>query len=560
MRKKSTPTKPSKLNRLPLIGALVLISTLIGFGYYKYFARPAHINLVGTGSAQGPITGTFYMNDSVATPAQLDDAVREMSQTGMKTIIILASGYLDKSGNTYKELFYFDDPKNTTKDVMKSAAKYGMEIYIGLAARDNSKVKIDNGANLKDLSNDPGKMIDFSLRLAQRVTQTASQLGISSSIKGYYLDEMSPYSLSPNYPLVGYLSELSSRLKKQDPTKKLIIAPYVLDEVTPAQMQGYYENTYANTKIDIIAPQDSVGSRKVSTPAKSRDLYKALRDATAKYPGREAWADIESQREPTKDNLNYLPATITQLSEQIDAASPHVTKMVTWIYQHTMLSNPAFDNLYSWTNQYTPQNAAARKSLRNDYIAAYLTPPSKFSDVTKATTYIAGIKDLSNRAIISGYNNNNFGPKDILNRGQMAVIISNSFNIARKNNPTPSFTDVPTNYSFYSFIEGIVSANITSGCSVTPKKYCPNDPVTNAQIAVFSLKGWATKNSAIKTSVPTTQSYSDVPPSHWAYSHVEGLAKQGVYWYCEQSTKKFCPDSAVDRATASHIISTILNK
>ena len=48
-----------------------------------------------------------------------------------------------------------------------------------------------------------------------------------------------------------------------------------------------------------------------------------------------------------------------------------------------------------------------------------------------------------------------------------------------------SFTDVPRDHPFYAFVENIFHNGITGGC--TAGNYCPSDPVTRQQIAVFLL-------------------------------------------------------------------------
>jgi hypothetical protein len=48
---------------------------------------------------------------------------------------------------------------------------------------------------------------------------------------------------------------------------------------------------------------------------------------------------------------------------------------------------------------------------------------------------------------------------------------------------TASFTDVPTGHPFFQMIEALKASGITSGC--TASTYCPNDPVTRGQMAVF---------------------------------------------------------------------------
>ncbi len=49
-----------------------------------------------------------------------------------------------------------------------------------------------------------------------------------------------------------------------------------------------------------------------------------------------------------------------------------------------------------------------------------------------------------------------------------------------------SFTDVPTSYWAFQYIEALKASGITQGC--TPSTFCPEDPVTRAQMATFLAK------------------------------------------------------------------------
>ncbi|NJN44502.1 MAG: S-layer homology domain-containing protein, partial [Anaerolineae bacterium] len=53
----------------------------------------------------------------------------------------------------------------------------------------------------------------------------------------------------------------------------------------------------------------------------------------------------------------------------------------------------------------------------------------------------------------------------------------------------PTFADVPTNAFAWAHIESIYEAGITGGCTFTPLNYCPNNTVTRAQMAIFLLRG-----------------------------------------------------------------------
>jgi hypothetical protein len=51
---------------------------------------------------------------------------------------------------------------------------------------------------------------------------------------------------------------------------------------------------------------------------------------------------------------------------------------------------------------------------------------------------------------------------------------------------TATFADVPTNHPFFQFIEALAKSGITGGCG--GGNYCPDNPVTRGQMAVFLAK------------------------------------------------------------------------
>jgi hypothetical protein len=48
---------------------------------------------------------------------------------------------------------------------------------------------------------------------------------------------------------------------------------------------------------------------------------------------------------------------------------------------------------------------------------------------------------------------------------------------------TATFADVPTSSGIFRFVEALVASGITGGCG--GGKYCPSNPVTRGQMAVF---------------------------------------------------------------------------
>jgi S-layer family protein len=52
--------------------------------------------------------------------------------------------------------------------------------------------------------------------------------------------------------------------------------------------------------------------------------------------------------------------------------------------------------------------------------------------------------------------------------------------------PTATFNDVPTSHPLFQFIEALAASGITAGCG--DGNYCPDDPLTRGQVAVFLAK------------------------------------------------------------------------
>jgi hypothetical protein len=104
------------------------------------------------------------------------------------------------------------------------------------------------------------------------------------------------------------------------------------------------------------------------------------------------------------------------------------------------------------------------------------------------------------------------------------------------------FSDVPVDHWAGDFIEALAAEGITSGCGVNT--YCPESPITRAQMAVFLLV--AKHGTAWVPPAPTGTVFSDVPADHWAGAYIEALASEGITGGCGEGI--YCPDSPVTRA------------
>ena len=106
------------------------------------------------------------------------------------------------------------------------------------------------------------------------------------------------------------------------------------------------------------------------------------------------------------------------------------------------------------------------------------------------------------------------------------------------------FGDVPASYWANSFIERLYNAGITGGCSTSPLMYCPFNPVTRAQMAIFILRG--IHGSIYTPPTATGTVFKDVSINSFGAAWIEQFALERVTSGC--SNGMYCPDANVTRA------------
>jgi S-layer homology domain len=107
-----------------------------------------------------------------------------------------------------------------------------------------------------------------------------------------------------------------------------------------------------------------------------------------------------------------------------------------------------------------------------------------------------------------------------------------------------SFQDAPGNYWAWRYVEGLYNAGVTAGCNVSPLMYCPSNPVTRDQMAVFLLKA---EHGSGYTPPTATGIFQDVPTNYWAAAWIEQLAAEGITAGCSSSPMLYCPTTVVAR-------------
>ena len=114
--------------------------------------------------------------------------------------------------------------------------------------------------------------------------------------------------------------------------------------------------------------------------------------------------------------------------------------------------------------------------------------------------------------------------------------------IQLSNKTESSFADVSVNNYAWQYIERLYNANVTGGCSLTPRLFCPDQIVTRAQMAIFlerGMKGGGFTPPAIQSSFADTT-------EHWAKYWIESLVSDGITSGCGNGN--YCPDQYITRS------------
>ncbi|HPC83319.1 MAG TPA: S-layer homology domain-containing protein [Thermoanaerobaculaceae bacterium] len=204
---------------------------------------------------------------------------------------------------------------------------------------------------------------------------------------------------------------------------------------------------------------------------------------------------------------------------------------------------------------------------------------NSFTDVPPTYWAYKFVETLLHSGLTSGCAAFQYCPENSVTRWEMAVFIATamagsgaavpvsgtipgygSFNCTTGG--TSVFTDVPPTDGGCKFIHYILTYGITAGCS--PNQYCPSQPVTRWQMAVFLSVAMSSRGVLpVSGTVPGLGSFNcvtggssvftDVPPTDGGCRSVHFIATQGVTAGCGPS--QYCPSNPVTRAQMAVFLS-----
>jgi glucose/arabinose dehydrogenase len=182
----------------------------------------------------------------------------------------------------------------------------------------------------------------------------------------------------------------------------------------------------------------------------------------------------------------------------------------------------------------------------------YQIAASSFADVPIDYWAWSSIEALNSAGLTAGCSQDplDYCPEADITRAQMAVFLERGMHGSAYTPPAATrtvFEDVPSDHWAATWIEQLYADGITSGCSLDPLMYCPEDAVSRAQMAVFLERGmhWP---DAFAPPIGGGTLFADVPGSYWAVDWIEQLYADGITSGCSSDPLMYCPEDPVTRA------------
>lgn len=167
-----------------------------------------------------------------------------------------------------------------------------------------------------------------------------------------------------------------------------------------------------------------------------------------------------------------------------------------------------------------------------------------FNDVTSDYWAYDFIEILAANGITGGCGDGNYCPDQPVSRAQMAVFLERGMRGSDFSPPSAS-GNVFLDVANDDFAAAFIEQLYLDGITggCGGNEYCPDETVTRAQMAVFLLRA---KYGAAHLPAAATGIFQDVDTGYWAASWIEQLAEEGISSGC--GGENFCPDQSVTRA------------
>lgn len=258
-------------------------------------------------------------------------------------------------------------------------------------------------------------------------------------------------------------------------------------------------------------------------------------------------ADVTTGWYALGENVGYGPTVIALHNAFMDSPG-HRANVMKDTYNYAGVGVVIDANSVIWVAvvfMYGPAGLAEAQppSTPADVPAVYEPP---FVD-DEGSVHEDSIAAIANAGITAGCNaeGDEYCPEDPVTRGQMATFLVRALDLPTT--PTDYFHD-DTGSAHEDAINALAAAGMTNGCDAA--SYCPDDPVSRAQMATFLAR-------ALDLGPVGTDQFDDDDGSTHE-SAINALAVAGVTSGCDAGVRSYCPGQNVNRAQMASFIARAL--
>ncbi len=189
-------------------------------------------------------------------------------------------------------------------------------------------------------------------------------------------------------------------------------------------------------------------------------------------------------------------------------------------------------------------------------LAAVPAPAISFvyDDIAEAGEHIAAVEALEAANILIGTEcaSERFCPTDPLSRWVMAVWLVRVVHGAELPvDDSRTFADVGEDVWWVGYVEKLAELGITRGCDLNPARYCPEQPVTRAQMASFLTRAFDLEPAEPAAFTDTVGNVHADP--------IDALAAANITIGCASHPARYCPTKPVTRAEMATFLARALN-
>ena len=168
-----------------------------------------------------------------------------------------------------------------------------------------------------------------------------------------------------------------------------------------------------------------------------------------------------------------------------------------------------------------------------------------FADVDSSSVHEASVDALYAAGVTVGCGRQpmRFCPDEPVTRAQMAMFLVRALDLDPGPPRAVGFADVDSSSVHRDSVGALYAAGITVGCGRNPARFCPDEPVTRAQMAVFLVRALGLDPDRVRA-----VGFADVDSSSMHRSSIDALYAAGITGGCGRRPLRFCPDEPVTRA------------